>query len=148
MTVGPDGMIWFTEWAGNRIGRISVTGAITEFDIPSSHSYPEGIAVTEDGIVWFTETNRNQIGRLTPDGTVREMAIPTPRSDAEGMASEGTTVWFTERVGGNIGQIGPGSALEEHPVAGDPVGIAVGPGGAALWFTDTFDEGAIVLAQP
>ena len=31
IAAGPDGAVWFTERNGNRIGRISATGAITEF---------------------------------------------------------------------------------------------------------------------
>ena len=36
ITVGPDGALWFTENAGNRIGRISTNGEITEYIVPTS----------------------------------------------------------------------------------------------------------------
>jgi streptogramin lyase len=34
ITTGPDGNLWFTEAAGNRIGRITPAGVITEFPLP------------------------------------------------------------------------------------------------------------------
>ena len=33
---GPDGNLWFTEYGGNKIGRITTAGVITEFAIPTA----------------------------------------------------------------------------------------------------------------
>src|SRR2546421_9401158 len=55
ITRGPDGNLWFTEFFGNKIGRISTTGIITEYPIPTSSSWPEGITAGPDGNLWFTE---------------------------------------------------------------------------------------------
>jgi streptogramin lyase len=35
ITVGPDGALWFTEQTGNKIGRITTAGVITEYPIPT-----------------------------------------------------------------------------------------------------------------
>ena len=35
IVAGPDGSLWFTEFAGSRIGRITTAGAITAFSLPS-----------------------------------------------------------------------------------------------------------------
>jgi hypothetical protein len=43
-TAGPGGNLWFTEIAGNQIGRISPSGTITEFPVPTAKSGPGGIA--------------------------------------------------------------------------------------------------------
>src|SRR5438105_1035777 len=37
---GPDGNIWFAELVGNRIGRVTPTGAIVEFPLPTANSQP------------------------------------------------------------------------------------------------------------
>jgi virginiamycin B lyase len=67
MTSGPDGNLWIAEYDANAIARLSiVTGAITEFNIPTPASEPTGIAAGSDGNIWFTEGHVNQIGRLTP----------------------------------------------------------------------------------
>src|SRR5438270_281937 len=55
ITAGPDGNLWFTEYIGNRIGRITPTGTVTEFPIPTTNSQPVGITGGPDGNVWFTE---------------------------------------------------------------------------------------------
>src|ERR1043166_4890928 len=34
IAAGPDGNVWFTEFDGNRIGRITPAGAITELTVP------------------------------------------------------------------------------------------------------------------
>src|SRR6266496_6023730 len=60
ITAGPDGNLWFTEYYGNQIGRITTSGTITEFPLPTGIA-PYEITTGEDGNVWFTETN-DQIG--------------------------------------------------------------------------------------
>jgi streptogramin lyase len=65
ITAGPDGNLWFTEQAGNKIGRITPSGTITEFPIPTSQSTPIAITAGPDGNLWFTEEGGNKIGRIT-----------------------------------------------------------------------------------
>ena len=36
ITAGPDGALWFTEYGGNKIGRITTSGNITEFPLPGN----------------------------------------------------------------------------------------------------------------
>jgi virginiamycin B lyase len=61
---GPDGNLWFTEFAGNKIGRITPGGAITEFTVPTSASEPSGITSGPDGNLRFAELSGNKIGQL------------------------------------------------------------------------------------
>ena len=67
IAAGADGNVWFTEGVGNKIGRITPTGTITEFTIPTASSGPLGIAAGADGNVWFTENSGNKVG-LVGDG--------------------------------------------------------------------------------
>jgi streptogramin lyase len=63
---------WFTEFRGDKIGRVSRGGAITEFPLAAG-SGPYGIAVgTDFTTLWFTENGSNKIGRLAacPDGAM------------------------------------------------------------------------------
>jgi streptogramin lyase len=64
---GPDKNLWFSEFGGSRIGRITTNGEITEFTIPTENSQPRGIATGPDGNIWFTQQRGNKIGRLTPE---------------------------------------------------------------------------------
>src|SRR5436309_2762173 len=73
--LGPDRHIWFTEFYGSRIGRITPLGTITEFSTGiTPNSRPGEITVGPDGDLWFTEISGNRIGRITTDGTVTEFS--------------------------------------------------------------------------
>jgi len=65
--------IWFTEFAGNRIGKLEIGSVIPgsntgieEFPIPTLNSAPTSLLVDSDGTVWFSETTAQKIGKLTP----------------------------------------------------------------------------------
>ena len=67
ITAGPDDNLWFTEFRGNNIGRITPGGVITEFPLSTPGSGPAGIAAGSDDNLWFTEQLGNKIGRITPE---------------------------------------------------------------------------------
>ena len=60
---GADGNLWFTEYDGNKIGRITPDGKITEYAIPTYQGLPDSIAAGPDNNIWFTE-DRGKIGRI------------------------------------------------------------------------------------
>ncbi len=140
ITTGPDGALWFTDAGNNAIGRITTSGTITEFPVPTSNSLLEGITTGPDGNLWFTEGNGNQIGRITPAGQVTEFPLPNPNSEPEAITTgPDGNLWFTDNYG--IGQITPDGAITEFRLSagpglgGMPFGIAAGRDGA-LWFSD------------
>ena len=49
ITQGPDGALWYTELYGDNIGRISVTGAITEYLVLTKGAFPYLITAGPDG---------------------------------------------------------------------------------------------------
>src|SRR5437588_12529612 len=59
---GPDGSLWFTEFGGNKIGRITPKGVITEFPLPAAAT-PDHIAAGPDGNLRVTDSNDNQVAR-------------------------------------------------------------------------------------
>ncbi len=63
ITAGPDGALWFTNFGGNSIGRITTTGTVTSNY--SGVSAPAGITAGPDGALWFTNIDGNSIGRIT-----------------------------------------------------------------------------------
>jgi streptogramin lyase len=67
ITAGPDGNVWFTDIGTTTVavGRITPTGAITEFPL-SSGSQPVGIISGPDGNIWYADSTGSQIGRMTP----------------------------------------------------------------------------------
>lgn len=124
IVTGPDGNLWFTEQGGigangcctptfpapGKIGRISTTGVITEFQTQlnsegSPYTNPAGIAAGPDGNIWWTEYSYqtrargtdpggdlhggNRIGRidLSNNFAITEFAVPTQYARADGIAN-------------------------------------------------------------
>ena len=136
-----NGEIWFTEFAANKIGRISQTGQLTEYMIPTPASGPLGITVSGFD-VWFTEFNANKIGRITREGVISEFPIPTPAGGPYGITGEITDagVWFTELNGNKLGRIAPDGLITEFSIPTPDsglMGISRGPWGTDIWFTES-----------
>jgi streptogramin lyase len=152
ITAGPDGNVWFTEIGGDKIGRITKDGTITEFPVPTPNSYPHGITAGPDGNMWFTEIKGNKIGRTTPEGKVTEFAIGTFCSQPHDIAAgPDGNLWFVEGNADKIGRITLQGEITEYPLPtapttpnctgfastspSQPYVIVAGPDGN-LWFTE------------
>jgi streptogramin lyase len=142
---GPDGNLWFTENATNKVGYLTPAGAFTEFPVidPESGVDPIEIVTGPDGNFWFTEffgtSLGNNIASITPNGAVREFDLPTPNSNAQGLTlGPDGNLWFTETQGNRIGKLTPSGALHEYVLGANsfPVGITVGPD-HNLWFVES-----------
>ncbi len=82
ITAGADGAMWFVELSGNmdgvqsdgaRVGRITMDGKVTEFEMPGKSPSPINIAVGPDRNVWYTRGS--MVGRVTPDGKITEFEL-------------------------------------------------------------------------
>ncbi|HMH53428.1 MAG TPA: hypothetical protein VK548_24555 [Candidatus Acidoferrum sp.] len=139
VTAGPDGNVWFTEMFGNRIGRLTPAGVLTEFALPAASSVPVNITSGPDGNLWFTERDGNRIGRITPAGVITEFPLPSANSGPLGITrGPDGNLWFTEGDGNRIGRITPAGVITEFPLptaGSSPSGITNGPDGR-LWFTE------------
>ena len=93
------------------------THAITEFPIPTAHSFPQGITTGPDGNLWFTETYANQIGMINPTThAITEFPIPRPAWPFGITAGPDGNLWFTESSANQIGMINPTTdAITEFP---------------------------------
>jgi virginiamycin B lyase len=134
--------IWFTQRAGNRIGRLNtLTGQITnEYPVTTANSAPTGIDVAPDGQVWFVQRTGNKFARLNPDtGVITEFIYGVPNAHFEQLRVQNNNViWATapnldrivawEWVGNEVElfTVGTGSGSR-------PYGIAMG--GGVPWIT-------------
>ena len=137
---GSDGNYWYTQSGASRIARMTPSGAVTEFALPSSGSNPFDIVAGADGNIWFTELDAGRIGRITPNGAISEFSLPSSVSQPRGIAlgADGN-VWFTEITTAKIGRITPQGVITEFTIPWTPAtprGIASGSDGN-LWFTDS-----------
>ena len=145
ITTGSDGNLWFTEVAGNRIGRITPGGVITEFPLPlnslGESSQPLAIMSGPDGALWFTMSAGSRIGRITPAGALSFFTTPTAASGPQGIVvGPDGNIWFTEISANKIGRLAIGTGtITEFTVPtpnSRPARIAAGADGA-LWFTES-----------
>lgn len=109
---GADGALWFTDAGHNAIGRITASGSLTEYPIPTSNSIPWDIALAADGGMWFTESNAAKIGRIDTTGKIYEFNVPTADARPTAIAAppapsscNPSQVWFTEYNTGKIASI-------------------------------------------
>jgi streptogramin lyase len=150
---GPDGALWFTlersvpapvgwegEMLGGAVGRITPTGVMTIFPLPTtlapsaripckgtfSFCYageatsPRGLAVGPEGDVWAAG-GLDSIWRITPSGEITTFHTPTPSSWPDGIAfGPNGWLWFTEttmnqflRPPGAVGHITPSGTIGE-----------------------------------
>lgn len=82
ITMGPDGALWFVELSGgmdgvrtdgNRVGRMTYDGKVSEFPMPAGSASAINIAVGPDHNLWYTRGSN--VGRVTPDGIVSEQSV-------------------------------------------------------------------------
>lgn len=120
ITAGADGALWFLELAGsmdnfqtdgNKVARITVTGDITEFDIPSEGPSAINLAVGPDNNIWFTKGG--SLWRVTPNGEMKEFPVTQPArtvgvsagSDRQPPEKLVNRLWYTEPQGNKIGYL-------------------------------------------
>ncbi len=47
--------LWFGDAGNNSLGRVTTSGALTEYSIPTANTLPMGITTGPDGAIWYTE---------------------------------------------------------------------------------------------
>lgn len=106
LAAGPDGNMWFAESQATKIGRITPSGAISEFGLPYS---PQYVAAGADGNVWFTEigAGNGYVGKITPPGTECTLTVNVPVAASQAGTGASTTVTAKAYDGLN----GTGNAL-------------------------------------
>ncbi len=114
--------MWFTypvDIYSSGVGRITPSGSITLFPIPTPNTSVPSITVGPDGALWFVENAVDQIGRITMAGQISEYALP-------------------EAPATNIGFFGDGD---------NPILIATGSDGR-LWVLDNGANAGIFAVSP
>jgi streptogramin lyase len=155
VTLGPNGNLWFTETAVDRIGEITPKAAdpaIHEFALPAADRLAQGvgssitsadtIAAGPGNDIWFTEQGSNAIGVMSTSGALLEKFTvpnsnlnPIPQGITEGPDG---TMWFTENAANQVASITAQGKITVYALPGaasGPASIVYGPDGN-LWFTE------------
>jgi streptogramin lyase len=163
---GPDGNLYFSEVNGNKIGRVTVAGVVSEpYSTPGRN--PRGITTGPDGNLWYA--GANQVGRIVPGGSppFAEFPCPRPACDPyEITPGPDGKLWFTESNGDAIGVLDltrpitatatPVTASEGMPFTGgvaaftdpDPRATATDFTAQIHWNSGPDSPGAIVTTSP
>ena len=142
---GPDGSVWFTEIAANKIGKLSQSAAVTDYAVPAAGAAPQSITVGPDSALWFTEPGRGNIGRLAIS-TLSFTEIPLiasctgtcPQPWGIVTAPNGS-LWVTDKGTNSIWQITPSGTVSQYAIPtanAGPTEITVGPD-SAIWFIES-----------
>ena len=136
MATGSDKNVWFTENNAARIGKITPSGVVTEYAIPSRQTGYD-IAAGATGTLWFSESG-GIIGKITTVGKITEYPLPSRScSFGIGKGPDGN-MWFTDACSNQIGKITPTGRVTEYPTptaGASPYDIVTGPDGN-LWFVE------------
>ncbi|MEO8381063.1 MAG: hypothetical protein ABI779_15480 [Acidobacteriota bacterium] len=142
IAAGPDGALWFSDTATDRIGRITTEGALTMFPLPRGWKDPGEIVATRDAL-WFTVGNRPILGKLTVKGVFKPVPI---REIARSLAAGSEERMWYASGGRAIGWVNADGSNDYVLVAEENGGVralASGPDGA-MWFVD---EGARTVGR-
>ena|GEM_PF-5287655 len=101
LTAGPRQSLWISDGALARIIKVSLSGAMTQYQVPNGGEAAM-MSAGPDGILWFYDDIDNSFGTLTPNGKVHEYAVPDFGSEqmiVDSMSEgPGKLLWFS---GGN-----------------------------------------------
>ncbi len=136
---GPDGNLWVAQWESTKISKITPSGGITEYTLPSSFECPGYITTgpAKENALWFTDGCANEIGKITTSGTTTAYKVPL------GSEPQGITVgpdgnlWFANYGTSKIVKMTTSGSVVEYklPSGSRPEEIVTGPDGN-LWFTE------------
>lgn len=123
-------------YSANYIGRITPSGQVTVFPVPTANANPFGIAASPSGL-WFCESSANKIGLITLQGVISEFNVPTAASQPFRIAAgPDMSVYFTELATNKVTRLTPQGLFTEFifPIAAaSPRYVTQAPDGS-MWF--------------
>src|SRR4030095_14739884 len=112
IAVDAQGTVWATLQGANKLVRISTSGEMTAFEVPTRHSGPGDVAVDTTGTVWLLELSANKVARVAR-GRFEEFAVPTPNAGLTALAvAPDGSAWFTEMRAHKLGRVRGGVGKE------------------------------------
>ena len=150
IVAGPDGALWYVRRNTGRIGRITTSGQVEEFEAISEGTGASiyGLATGPEGALWFTSSRG--IGRLTIGGDATLLSEPR-RIGVFTITASADALWFPDchlfpKLSCDVGRLTTQGALTMIPVGASggwaDMSIVVAADGT-LWFNE-FDRIGVV----
>ena len=93
---GTDGNLWSIDNVHNAIRRVTASGTVSEFTIPTANAQALNLLLGKDGNLWFAES-LDKIGRITPSGQITEFTITSPGAMIQSLiVGPNGNLWFDE----------------------------------------------------
>ena len=136
---GSDGNVWFTEFSGNRVGRITPAGNVTEFSTGILAANPVKIEPGPDGNLYLGYSTSTILQRLSLSG------VPTTAATFSNTKLYGITIgsdgnlWIGETASNVIAKLSLTGAFTEYSTgitAGAAISNAVAGPDGNIWFTE------------
>ncbi len=139
IVLGPDGNMWFAEYGRDKIGQITPSGVITEFDTFTPGCGPVGVTVGYDAYVWYTCINLPRIGKVIATPFVVDYAVPVTPAGPIVSGPDGQ-LWYSD-ANGDVGLF--------DIVANAQSGLLVNAGGGSFYgLTSGADGNVWILDRP
>src|SRR5215472_3072516 len=106
LQVDADGIVWFTERRGGKIGRFDPkTETFKEFQLPGPEPSPYAIGIDRNHMIWHSSHEQDTLGRLDPrGGEVTEYPFPHSEiSMREFFLDSQGRMWYASSVNNKIG---------------------------------------------
>ena len=112
---GPDGNLWFGEYNGTTLDRLTTGGQITRYTTPSSMPGIAALAISKNGDIWFAENgsymlSAGQVGYITPgQSTIHEVYLNVPLHVRGIVFDKNGALWYSGFFSddSNVGEIMP-----------------------------------------
>ena len=106
LQVDSDGVVWFSERRGNKIGRFDPkTETFKEFPLPGPEASPYAIGIDRNRTIWYSSHEQDTLGRLDPR-TGEVIEYPYPHSEIsmrEFFLDSQGRMWYASSVNNKIG---------------------------------------------
>ena len=138
---GSDGNLWLPQEEADTVSKVTPSGGVTTYKLPSPFCGPEHIAAgpSKESALWFTDVCGAAIGKITTSGSTTAYSVPSGSTLRAITAGPDGNMWYVAETSGKIGKITTSGTITEYalPKGSEPHGITAGPSKEnALWFTD------------
>jgi virginiamycin B lyase len=116
LTRGPEGDMWFTEPAANRIERVAPTGHPEGFAVPTAGSLPTGIVQAPGGFLWVTMEGTGKVAKVDPAGSVAELALPAGARPSALALGPDSALWAVETETATLARISLQGTSSTYPL--------------------------------
>jgi streptogramin lyase len=102
---GPEGGMYFTEPAANRVGRLTPDGRFGGFTVSTPEARPTGIVAAPGGYLWVSLEAAGKVVRLSPTGLANEIPLPAGLEPAAIALGSDGAAWTVDNGTGTVTRI-------------------------------------------